>query len=193
MEIISLTSPWLFLGITGKAQGIDNDSFISISGYTVAPYGWSVQGQKSLGKGQNIRRASPGDSTSYGWSHSEDTFDIYANNGTRMKVKSGWPGSQQGEQGKKQGNYGDFDDERAGAYRYLGSAVMQKPGQGERAGWQRGDRGLFTYNPIERTLSLKLERTNTLYTIDNLPSTYTAHIFCRMCFANSSVRMSAVQ
>ena len=66
-------------------------------------------------------------------------------------------------------------------------------GQGGWAGWQQGDRGLFTYNPVERTLSLRLERTNTLYTIDKLPSTYTAHIFCSLANTNIAVHLSAAE
>ena len=66
-------------------------------------------------------------------------------------------------------------------------------GQGGWPGWQQGDRGLFTYNPFERTLSLRLERTNTLYTIDNLPSTYPAHIHCNLASTNIAVHLSAAE
>ena len=65
-------------------------------------------------------------------------------------------------------------------------------GQGGWTHWQQGDRGLFTYSPVERTLSLRLEKTDTEYTIVDLPSTYTAHIHCGVYFTNTAVRLSAV-
>ena len=39
---------------------------------------------------------------------------------------------------------------------------LSKVAKDEWSGWKRGDRGLFTYNPVERTLSLRLERDNEL-------------------------------
>ena len=110
VEIVTLPTTWLFLGIIGKAQGIA----------AKAHY----------------------DSRSYCWGHENFVF----------------------------------------------VAGKHKPGQGGWAGWQQGDRGLFTYNPVERTLSLELERTNTRYTIDNLPSPYTAHVFCSLYYPNTAVR-----
>ena len=133
VDIVTLSKPWLFLGIIGKAQGIDKDSFTDT-------FGRPVQLQKNRVKGQVIRDDSPGDSTPYGWSCNRDTVEI---------DNYGWPG------------------------------------------WQQGDRGLFTYNPFDRSLSLELERTNTHYTIDNIPSTYTAHIFCRLQYTSTVVRLSA--
>ena len=91
VEIVTLSYPWLFLGIIGKAHGIDNDSFSDVSGRP-------VQRLKNRAKGQVIRGDSPGDSTPYGWSCTRDTVEI-DNYGSGMKVQGGWPGWQQGDRG----------------------------------------------------------------------------------------------
>ena len=89
------------------------------------------------------------------------------------------------------GSYSDATCYDWGTDNYVCVAGVHKPGQGGWAGWQQGDRGLFTYNPAARSLSLRLERTNTLYTIDNLPSAYTAYIYCNLFMANTAIRLSA--
>lgn len=55
--------------------------------------------------------------------------------------------------------------------------------------WQQGDSGLFTYNPATRTLSLKLERTNKEYSLENM-NISSAYIHCNV-HTNTTIRLSA--
>eukprot|EP01037_Dinobryon_pediforme_P013301 gene13301-13413_t len=56
--------------------------------------------------------------------------------------------------------------------------------------WQQGDSGLFTYNPATRTLSLKLEKTNKEYSLENM-NISSAYIHCNVVHTNTSIRLSA--
>ena len=74
------------------------------------------------------------------------------------------------------------------------AAGVNTAGQGGWPGWQQGDRGMFTFSPAARTLSLRLERTNEEYFIGNLNVSVidSAYIHCSVFRAGTTVRLSAV-